>query len=67
MPHNFGAYISSYIALFCHGYIKPGLVFAHTSRKEKTHKKVVKKVPKIVRKGDNLQQDMDTVASYVVK
>ena len=53
----------------------PDMASAPTSRLEpwislympkKTHK-TNKKVPKIVKKGDNFHQGMDTVTSYVTK
>ena len=52
-----------------------GMVSAPTIRLEactssnmpKKSSKLMKKVPKIIQKGDNLQQDMDLVSSYVVK
>ena len=34
---------------------------------DKKRTKLMQKVPKTVRKGDNLQRGMDTVTSYVVK
>ena len=77
MPSLFGAYTLYYSALFVYGYIgagprycvcpyqPAGALYKHVCAKKIT--KMVKKVPKIVKNSENLQQDRDTVIDYVIK
>ena len=78
MPPHFGLYISYYTASFCHGYMGAGPTYGirpyqpagaldNPGYAEKKQTKLKKKMPKIMKKCDNLHQGMDTITNYVAK
>ena len=78
MPPHFGQYISYYTASFCHGYMgawptygicpyQPAGALDNPVYAEKKTNKTNEKSAKIMKKGDNLHQGMDTITNYVAK